>query len=256
VEDYAAVYIPDRCIGCRACQVACKLWNGRRPVETSFSPTFTNPVDLGPETYTIVKYIEAVENGEPKWVFLKTQCMHCENPACAAACPAHAIEVHEGGAVVIREDKCIGCRFCIDACPFNIPRYDPSRNKVYKCTFCIDRIQNGLEPACVSVCPTRALMFGPRSRLVSELKGKGYEVYGDSLPGVGSTHWLYATRKYKGRLTDPKWFGLPAAPRPKPAALRPEVAAGGLGAAAIVAAGCLAHLIYWRIKRMKEKGEA
>lgn len=252
VREHVVAFIPDRCIGCRACQVACKIWNDRKPEETSFSPTFTNPQDLSPDTYTIIRFKEVEIGGQSAWVYLKLQCMHCKDAPCARACPAGAIDVHPEGAVVIRPDKCIGCQYCVEACPYNIPRYDPKTNKVYKCTMCIDRIQNGLQPSCVQACPTQALVFGVREELLSRLHSEGYEVYGDNVGGsVGYTHWVYATKKYRGKLKE--WFDLPEKPTSVVELL--EVSRlGGLGIAGLVAAGALLHAIYWRMKRASELG--
>jgi len=135
--------------------------------------------------------------GEPFWLFHKWQCMHCSEAPCAKACPVEAIEVHPEGPVVIRPDKCIGCRYCIEACPYNVPRYDPVTNKVYKCTMCVDRIQNGLAPACVEACPQEALTFGHRKTLIktaherirSNPKKYVDHVYGEK--EVGGTSWMY-----------------------------------------------------------------
>jgi len=245
---YSVAFIPDRCIGCRACQTACKIWNGKEAEATSFSPTFTNPEDLTPNTYTIVKFIE----GEgPSWLMLKWQCLHCSNAPCARACPADAIEVHPEGAVVIKEDKCVGCGYCVEACPFNIPRIDEERGKAYKCTMCIDRIQAGKLPACVEACPTEALIFGKRDEVIAKLKSMGYEVYGaDPLSSdTGYTHWLYATKEFKGKLTDPEVFGLPKSPKSVNMGLIEAMRGIGMGLAGLAVIASLAHAVYWRTKK-------
>lgn len=262
MTEYGIVFNLDVCIGCRACQTACKVWNGLKAKETSFNPEgYTNPVDLSPDTWMVMEFLEGLAEGSPFWLFKKRQCMHCSEAPCAKACPVNAIEVHPEGAVVIRPDKCVGCRYCVEACPYNVPRYDPATNKVYKCTFCIDRVQNGLAPACVEACPTGALEFGPREELLRKYRAVGYEVYGDYVNEyVGRTHYLYVTRRFKrfGAEKGKKWYeaiGLPE----NPLGPLPLIEAGrniGVGLVALVAAGALVHAIYWRAKRVEEKTES
>ncbi|ABM80895.1 4Fe-4S dicluster domain-containing protein [Hyperthermus butylicus] len=259
MTEYAIMVNIDNCIGCRACQIACKVWNGLKAELTSFNPEgYTNPVDLTPNTWMIIEFIEGTRGGEPYWIFKKFQCMHCSEAPCAKACPVNAIEVHPEGAVVIRSDKCVGCQYCIEACPYDVPRYDPVTNKVYKCTLCIDRIQNGLAPACVEACPTEALVFGPYDELVRKYREAGFEIYGDKVNSyVGRTHYLYATRKYKDIGSDEgkKWhevLGLPSNPQ----AGLPVIKAGrdiGAGLAVAALAGAVLHAVYWRAKRIEER---
>lgn len=262
MTEYGIVFNLDTCIGCRACQTACKVWNGLKAEETSFNPNgYTNPVDLSPDTWMIMEFLEGLSGGSPFWLFKKRQCMHCSEAPCAKACPVNAIEVHPEGAVVVRPDKCIGCRYCIEACPYDVPRYDPVTNKVYKCTFCIDRVQNGLAPACVEACPTDALEFGPWEELVRKYRAAGYEVYGDNVNDyVGRTHYLYVTRKFKdfGAEEGKKWYEAIGFPE-DPAGALPLVEAGrsvGVGLAALAAVGAVAHAIYWRAKRVEERAKS
>ena len=253
------VFNPDVCIGCRACQTACHVWNATRPEVTDFSPTFTNPPDLMPNVWTIMPYKEVGEGDGFDWLFLKRQCMHCSEAPCAKACPVGAIEVHPDGSVVVRDDRCIGCRYCVEACPYDVPRYDPVTNKVYKCTMCIDRTQNGLEPACVAACPTGALEYGDYDTLVSKYRSEGYEVYGDSVNDyVGHTHYVYVTKRWAGKLTDPNYFGehLPANPqRPNIQFNKGVVRPVGWGLIGLTVIGLLGHLAFWRSKRMEEREE-
>ncbi|UXD21681.1 formate dehydrogenase subunit beta [Ignicoccus pacificus DSM 13166] len=249
--EYASVFIPDRCIGCRACQTACKIWN-QRPVEkTSFSPDFTNPPSLTPDSFTIIKFKE-VFDGEVKWIMLKEQCMHCNDPPCVSACPTGAMTKTEEGAVYVRPEKCIGCQYCVEACPFDVPKYDEGSGKVYKCTMCIDRIRDGKLPACVEACPTQALVFGKKDEVIQKLKSEGFEIYGERLPNVGGTHWLYATKEFKGKLTDPKYFGLPESPAAKEGAL-PAIREFGVGVAGLAILASLLHAAYWRAKKEESK---
>ena len=131
--------------------------------------------------------------------FAKRQCMHCLEPACATACPARALEKTRSGPVVYHADRCLGCRYCMMACPFEVPKYEYTSNtpRVRKCTFCAERQAKGLEPACTSVCPSGALTFGKREALLLEAKRRVYGqpdkyvpvVYGEH--EAGGTSWMY-----------------------------------------------------------------
>ncbi len=159
-----------RCIGCRVCSVACKSWN-RRPEDMEEKVSVEGGIEgkttLSDKTFTFMRYREIGEGDDLKWAFVKIQCMHCLSPACEAACIAGAIRREEAtGAVVYHREKCIGCRYCMVACPFGVPCYEWDKWSpwIKKCTFCADR-QHGneaegpLEPACESACPTGALKF-------------------------------------------------------------------------------------------------
>jgi len=161
-----------RCIGCRACQVTCKMWNARKAEKTEFfsGPGYQNPGDLSAETWTLITYNEVQVNGRFDWVFGKRQCMHCNTPACASACPVGALKKLESGPVIYQKNRCIGCRYCMLACPFEIPRFEYSSPNPYitKCTMCADRIEAGGVPACCKVCPTGAIAFGDRDEMIRE----------------------------------------------------------------------------------------
>lgn len=189
-----------RCVGCRGCQVACKSWNGLEPGRSGFSDTFGNPTRLDANNYTRVLFREvSAPDGSLKWSFVKRQCMHCLEPACASACPVGALQKTAEGPVVYRDEKCIGCRYCMVACPFQVPKYEWSSTAplVRKCTFCTDRQSAGGKPACVSTCPTGALSFGEREELlalahrrIATEPGRYHpEVYGERT--VGGTGVLY-----------------------------------------------------------------
>ncbi len=192
-----------RCIGCRACQVACKSWNDLRvsnPI-TTFSNAWTNPQYLTDVQYTRVIFQEVSRNGKLNWYFTKAQCMHCLDPACASACPVGALQKHPDGPVVYDDAKCFGCRYCMMACPFQIPKYEwgSAVPLVRKCSMCADRQAIGQAPACATTCPTQTLLFGDRDQLLKEAHrrlaanpGKySPEVYGEKI--VGGTSVLYLT---------------------------------------------------------------
>ncbi len=160
-----------KCIGCRACQTACKQWNELPAEKTKFfgGEGYQNPKDLSGSTYTLIKFHEVIENDKLKdWGYWKKQCQHCLDPSCKYACPTGAIEKKEYGPVVWDDTKCLGCPDCREACPFDIPRFEGNLNpKIRKCTMCYDRLEEGLEPACVKACPTGATIFGKREQLLS-----------------------------------------------------------------------------------------
>jgi len=191
-----------RCIGCRACQTACKSWNNLPGVKTTFSETWSNPRYLSAADFTRIIFREDVHaDGTVGWHFIKRQCMHCNDPACVSACPVGALQKLDSGPVVYDDSKCIGCRYCMMACPFQIPKFqwDSAVPYIRKCTFCADRQAVGLEPACSTTCPTGALLFGDRDKLLAEALNRirqfparyHNEVYGEKI--AGGTAKLYLT---------------------------------------------------------------
>ncbi|MFQ6104287.1 MAG: 4Fe-4S dicluster domain-containing protein [Candidatus Glassbacteria bacterium] len=168
----AMLYDSTRCIGCRGCQIACKNWNEQPAGKATFfaGPGYQNPADLNSNTWTLITYNEVERNGRFDWVFGKLQCMHCNRPSCVSACPVAALEKTALGPVIYHPERCIGCRYCQFACPFLVPRYQWEKAVPFitKCTMCYDRISNGGVPACVKVCPTRAMAFGGRDEIIRE----------------------------------------------------------------------------------------
>ncbi len=183
-----------RCAGCRACEGAC--------AEANMNPAPDAAADLSVQrdtsqhVFTVINQAEG-PSGEPR--FAKKQCMHCLAPACASACPVRAMDKLPSGPVVYDASRCMGCRYCMVACAFDIPKYEYERAapRVRKCGFCAERQAAGLEPACTSVCPTGALTFGRRTALLEEAKRRIYaegstylrRVYGEH--EAGGTSWLY-----------------------------------------------------------------
>lgn len=188
-----------RCIGCRGCQVACKSWNERKARNTVNKGNFTNPPELNSDTFTHIAFLEGEREGQPVWTFVKDQCMHCQDPACLSACPVGAFSRTPEGAVNYTFEKCIGCRYCMVACPFNIPKYEWEKTSpwIRKCTFCADRIADGKLPACIKVCPTNVMLFGNREDILKEAEKRIREnpgKYVDHIYGkeeAGGTSWVY-----------------------------------------------------------------
>jgi formate dehydrogenase iron-sulfur subunit len=160
-----------KCTGCRGCQVACKQWNQLKAEKTDFfsGEGYQNPPAMSEYTFTRVKFKDYEKHGQNEFAFYKEMCMHCNDPACASVCPVGAFHKTPEGPVIYNDKKCIGCRFCMVACPFGIPKYEWSKAfpLVKKCTGCYSRISNGLEPACATACPT-AISYGPRAAMLKE----------------------------------------------------------------------------------------
>ena len=209
-----------KCIGCKACQVACMEWNDLRDEIGTNHGVYDNPLDLTDKSWTVMRFSEVeVEQGKLEWLIRKDGCMHCADPGCLKACPAPgAIVQYSNGIVDFHEEHCIGCGYCITGCPFNIPRLSKKDDKVYKCTLCSDRVSVGMEPACVKTCPTGALVFGSKEDMIQhaeerivDLKSRGYKNAGlYDPPGVGGTHVMYVLQHadqpqiYNGLPKDPQ----------------------------------------------------
>lgn len=165
-----------RCTACRACQVACKEWKNM-PVETTVQTgTYQNPPDLSATTFKLVRFIETREDGKLKWLFFPEQCRHCVEPPCKMAgdlaIPNAIQQDPDTGAVLYTDEtKKLDKEEIRNSCPYDIPRHDPATGKMTKCNMCIDRVRNGLLPACVKVCPTGCMNFGERDAML-ELANK------------------------------------------------------------------------------------
>jgi len=209
-----------KCIGCKACQVACMQWNDNRDVIGSTVGVYDNPADLTTKSWTVMRFNEVERaDGGLDWLIRKDGCMHCEDPGCLKACPAPgAIVKYENGIVDFVKDNCIGCGYCVAGCPFNIPRISKDDHKAYKCSLCSDRVAVGEGAACAKACPTKAIRFGKKKDLVTwadnrvkDLKERGYQNAALYNPqGVGGTHVMYVLRHgdrpeaYNGLPSDPQ----------------------------------------------------
>lgn len=184
-----------RCIGCRACEVGCAEAHGLPVPDPAGDGALEAVRDTSTTQLTVVNRYDT-DAGE---VYVKKQCMHCWQPACASACLTNAMLKTEEGPVVWREGKCMGCRYCMVSCPFDVPKaeYERPDPGIRKCDLCWDRLQAGARPACVASCPTDALLFGTKRELMEIARSRIYkhpdryvhEIYGEHV--VGGTGWLY-----------------------------------------------------------------
>jgi formate dehydrogenase iron-sulfur subunit len=205
------------CIGCKACEVACKEWNGL-PHDgfTWTGMSYDNTGSLGHTTWRHVKFVERVRDGLPAWDFSSDVCKHCEHAGCLEACPTGSIVRTEFGGVFVQSDVCNGCGYCVVSCPFGVIDRRPTDGRAFKCTFCYDRQKAGMQPACASACPTESIQFGDLEELrtraerrLAELRGRGVAdavVYDPRQSSVGGTHALFLIR---GRPDD---YNLPEDP--------------------------------------------
>ena len=198
------------CVGCRKCELACNQVNHLpKPAEPFDDPRPLNaPRRPTPVAYTVVnRYFTGKLDERNNLIptYAKVQCMHCQDPACVSACIVGALQKKENGAVYYDVSRCIGCRYCMVACPFQIPAYEyhkPLTPEVRKCTFCFERIsKRGGKPGCADICPVEAITFGPRRELLKLARNKiktdpgKYldHIYGEK--EVGGTSWLYISRE-------------------------------------------------------------
>lgn len=195
-DHFAMLYDTTLCVGCNACTVACRTWNGTQP-ELDSSGLYDAPKELSADTWTLIQLYQ----GEEEQSFVKRQCMHCIDPGCVSGCPVHALQKSDTGPVTYDPFRCIGCRYCMYACPFHIPRFewDEVIPVISKCTLCSDRLAVGEGTACAEVCPAGALIWGKRGDLLEEAERRLADqpdkyhshIYGKD--DAGGTSVLYLT---------------------------------------------------------------
>ncbi|MGC8907901.1 MAG: 4Fe-4S dicluster domain-containing protein [Desulfomonilaceae bacterium] len=178
-EGYSILVDTSKCTACRGCQIACKQWNGLSGTTTKNVGSYENPQDLSYETFKIVRFAEG-KNGDGKayWNFFSEQCRHCLSPGCMAAAENDEIVQDEktGAVLYTPATKKLDFKATLEGCPYNIPRQDPKTKQLFKCTMCFDRITNGMIPACVKSCPTGAMQFGERDKILDVTKKRVEEL--------------------------------------------------------------------------------
>ena len=193
IEFYGVLYDATKCEGCQSCEYACAEANGLPEPEDW--PEAGKVRKTSEKQRTIINYYNTSKGEVP----VKKQCMHCNQPACDAACLTQAMHKTKEGPVVWREEKCMGCRYCMVSCPFEIPKfeYHSTNPKIQKCTMCFDRVKEGGMPACVENCPAEAVQFGTRRELLQEAHrriAENPDLYVDHIYGeheAGGTSFLY-----------------------------------------------------------------
>jgi formate dehydrogenase iron-sulfur subunit len=223
------------CIGCKACEVACKEWNQvPESLEGFTGMSYDNTIDLGADTWRHVAFIEQnkplqvgldpdgglatlQEADHLRWLMASDVCKHCEHAACLDVCPTGALFRTEFDTVVVQEDICNGCGYCVPACPFGVLDKREEDGRVWKCTLCYDRLKDDKEPACAQACPTNSIQFGELDDL-RERAGERLEVLTaagqdqaqlylhDSDDGIGGAHAFFLL------LDEPEVYGLPPDP--------------------------------------------
>ena len=213
------------CIGCKACEVACKEWNGVSDDGFDWSGySYDNTGAVGASTWRHVKFVEDTpvpgfggNSGEQvSWEFSSDVCKHCEEAGCLEACPTGAIVRTEFGGVYVQPDVCNGCSYCVVSCPFGVVAKNEKDGRAFKCTFCYDRQQVGLKPACAKACPTESIKFGEIHQLRTEaqqrveaLRNRGVNdatLYDPTHTSVRGTHAMFIVRG------DPSTYNLPPNP--------------------------------------------
>lgn len=257
------------CIGCKACQVACKEWNeldgepedfaevdGRLKAVNFTGNSYDNTGRMTATNWRQVRFIERGSSleGNMAWYMMSDSCKHCTQAGCLEVCPTHALIRTDLGNVVVQQDVCNGCRMCIPACPYGVISYNNRTGRVNKCTLCDDRIHNGLETACAKACPTDSIVFGEVDELrtkakmrVETLQKLGYNkasLYGDTdiLGGLNVFYLL---------LDDPEVYGQPVNPQLPQKNLIPS-SIWSIGSAVVVG---LAALVAFRTRLTGMKEE-
>jgi formate dehydrogenase iron-sulfur subunit len=207
------------CIGCRACQVACKQWNELGMEPPQWTGTYQNHEHFTDKTFRLVRFAEYTQpSGDVAWLLMSDVCKHCAQAGCLDACPTGAIHRTEYGTVNIDPSICNGCRYCISSCPFGVVSFREETGTAHKCTFCNDRIHNGLAPACAKACPTESIQFGYRDELVAKarkrvegLKGMGFKEA--QLYGADENGFLGGLNAFFLLLSKPATYKLPDNPQ-------------------------------------------
>ncbi|HET7185021.1 MAG TPA: 4Fe-4S dicluster domain-containing protein [Terriglobales bacterium] len=241
------------CIGCKACEVACKEWNDVAADGynwTGFS--YDNTGAVGHSTWRHVKFVENTPtpgvggnaSDQITWEFSSDVCKHCEVAGCLEACPTGSLIRTEFGGVYMQPDVCNGCSYCVVACPFGVIQKNEEDGRAFKCTFCYDRQKVGLQPACAKACPTESIMFGPLDQLRVRAQERLEQLHGNGMtdanlydPTNTSVKGLHAFFLVRG---DPRAYNLPPKPEVPTIYLKEGWRAAAKGAAMLLAGATLA----------------
>jgi formate dehydrogenase iron-sulfur subunit len=243
-SDHAMLVDVTKCIGCWWCYAACKNYNNNP--ETA-RPSPEEPPELEADCWSTLFPLKK----DDEWSYRKHACMHCTEASCEEVCPTGAIS-HQGEIVTIDQEWCIGCGYCVQACPFGVPHKDEHLGTARKCTFCIDRINNDQVPACADACPTGAIQYGKRDDLLEAAETRVQALRNAGTPGanlygeneLGGLHVLYV-------LDDsPSAYGLPEEPKVATSKLPFQWLSG------ILMGGLVAVVPFWFIFKRKKKIEA
>jgi formate dehydrogenase iron-sulfur subunit len=255
------------CIGCKACEVACKEWNQLSGDAPAFlADSYDNTGKLDAENWRHVKFIEpearllastTVGNGQA-WLMMSDVCKHCAQASCAEVCPTNAIVRTEFDTVFIQQDVCNGCRNCISACPYGVIGFSEETGTARKCTLCYDRLQHGMTPACAQACPTQSIQFGNLSDLHSAADKRLAQLQDSGVTGAqlyGRDTSVYGGLNAFFLLTDkPETYGLPTG---QSAVLPSHNDLGGyLGSLVAAALAVVGGLIAFRRRRQQPGGTA
>ncbi len=247
------------CIGCKACEVACKEWNALPADELLLTgQSYDNTGALSATTWRHVAFVERLDMRptelapfQSNWLMLSDICKHCERAGCLEACPTGALFRTEFGTVVVQQDICNGCGYCVPACPFGVITTNEHDGKAHKCTLCYDRLKGGLEPACSKSCPTDSIQFGELAELqgraarrLASLHARGVtdaNLYGapdtpGTTGGIGPLHAFFLL------LDRPERYGLPVAPTLPSRRTKPALLAGVATMAGVALAAALTFL--------------
>ena len=233
------------CIGCKACEVACKEWNGVPDNPVNFSgKSYDNTLDLGANAWRHVAFIEQPASAAAgrdgfAWLMASDVCKHCTAAPCLDVCPTGAIFNTEFATVVIQDDICNGCGYCVTACPYGVIERRETDGGAHKCTLCYDRLKGGKQPACAQACPTDSIQFGPLDELlaragdrVEQVVAAGHanaQLYGAEANGVGGNGAFFLL------LDDPEVYGLPPDPVTPTRHLAASWRAAGVAALTLIA---------------------
>jgi formate dehydrogenase iron-sulfur subunit len=221
-KKYVKLVDVTKCDGCRACMVACKNWNDLPAEPEAFQGSNQSHAKVTAHTWNVLEFIEHENSkGNLDYLFRHSSCFHCHEAACEKVCPENAISYTDFGTVVVDHDKCVGCGYCVQNCPFDVislATYKDKNGKEYrkasKCTMCTDRLEEGMQPACVTTCHPGAMSFGEEAEILAKAEKRLSEVkerYPNAMiynpKGVGGTSTVYVLAE------KPSVYGLPENPK-------------------------------------------